>query len=238
MTKLLNFWVTSLFKHEKKEFTALEGVFSVFFATMIVCLTTYAIGFIRTMAFGAMDLVFNAIAYPLIALIAAGLFVVMVRIASSIYGGKGTLGEEWCAIAPAIGSIIFVFGFFCIIGMNLFGQLWGIMMGTAGSATAGTVAGATTYLALLGQASTILLLVGAFISIFALVAAYLYGAVQGYWLENLKAVEGVELNKLMKIIWLGNGLLAFVMVVILAVLGGIWINAQLSDIVSSMMSTA
>lgn len=231
ISELPRYWIFSLFKHEKKQFTALDGVFLVFFAAMTVCLFGLVISFLQTVKLDVMNFIFNAFVMPAIVLAVAFLFVLSIRISSSFFGGKGTIGEEWQAVAPSLGSLVLVCGIFCIIWMNIYGAVQGALIGTMPEGTAG-------YLALASKAGTIFPLMGFFIGTSLLFIAYLFGAAHGYWLENLKTVENIEINKLSKLIWLGIGITLLVLSVGALIAVGIWISSQVEALLAGAGATA
>lgn len=228
ISELPKFWITSLVRHEKKQFTALEGAFSVFFAAMVACLFSYVIGLMQVPKFDANGLIMGLFIIPAAVLAIAFLLVLGIRIASSFFGGKGTIGEEWRAVAPSLGSFVLVSGIFCTVWFGIYGAVQAAVIGALPADTA------TATIVLFSKAGTIFPLMGVFLGIFALTAMYLFGAMQGYWLENLKSVENVDMPpKLSKIIWLGIGVAVLAVTIIALIAVGIWISSQMDALLSA-----
>ena len=207
----LTFWITSLFKYQKKEFSALDGRLSIFFASFLIGLLNYIIDFIKNPNFNLLAFISSFFLYPLIALGIAFLLVLTLRISSSIFNGKGNLASEWNAISPTYGSVVFMFGIFFVIWMNLLEFILSTLFGQLPAET-------TNYYFLMSKLGVVFIIGGAMIGILCLFGSYLFGAMQGYWFEKLKSVEGLEPHLLSKLIWLALGITAFVLAVTISVI--------------------
>jgi phosphoglycerol transferase MdoB-like AlkP superfamily enzyme len=116
MKNMLRFWIYTFVRKEKEKFDMLDGVYSVFFSSMIVGIALIIKDFMSGQETNVVYPLFAVLFLSIIAVSVAGFFVGIVRFLSKSMGGKGNFEKDWCAVAPYLGSFIFVF---CLIFTQL-----------------------------------------------------------------------------------------------------------------------
>ena len=207
----LSVWVNTFLKKPKLKYTFTGGVKSVLYSSVVIGVLNFLSSLMGQGSDQLSSFAMNVIVFPIALFVILVIFIALFRWMAAMHNGKGSFTKDFAVFGAYAGSLIFVMG----IAMFLFG----LVMATAlSSASAADINYALMFLV---------------IGIFAAVLAYLGAVVFSVWFEELAATEKLSTFTAAK----AFGVAAAVMVFVLAIIFGSYIELSLGPYKSALAGT-
>jgi len=192
----LNLWVNAFFKKPDAKYTFEEGILSVVFASVIIGILNFLSSLMDSTVEPTGAFVTNVIVMPIIFIIGLLVFAALFRWIAGMHKGKGDFKKDCTALGVYLGSLIFAGG----IVLFVFGLISSAFFNAADPTS-------INYFLMF-------LVIGIMVALVACIAITIFGL----WLEELAAVEKLNVYTTAKILGLAT---AVIILVALAIIGAV-----------------
>jgi len=184
----LNLWIGTFFKKPNAKYTFEDGILSVVFASVIIGVLNFLSSLMDSTVELTGSFVINVIVLPIVLVIGLLVFAAVFRWVAGMHKGKGDFKKDCAALGVHLGSLVFA------AGIVLF--IFGLIMSAFFSSTD---AASINYFLML-------LVVGIALALVACIAITVFGL----WLEELAAVEKLNIYTTAKVLGLATAVMVFV----------------------------
>jgi hypothetical protein len=192
----LKLWIGTFFKKPSAKYTFENGIISVVFASVIIGILNFLSSMMDSTVELTGSLVINVIVLPIIIVIGLLVFAAVFRWIAGMHKGKGDFKKDCAAMGVYLGSLVFSGG----IVLFIFGLIMSAFFNTADAAS-------INYFMMF-------LVIGIALALVACIAITVFGL----WLEELAAVEKLNIYTTAKVLSLAVAVMVFVA---LAVIGAV-----------------